>query len=51
LQERAGRHLRRSQVVELVEDFAVQVQVGDDRFAARARDARADERPARWREP
>jgi deazaflavin-dependent oxidoreductase (nitroreductase family) len=33
----------------LVEDRAVQVQVRDDRFAARARDARADERPALWR--
>jgi deazaflavin-dependent oxidoreductase (nitroreductase family) len=33
----------------LVEDPAVQVQVGDDKFAARARDARAEERPALWR--
>jgi deazaflavin-dependent oxidoreductase (nitroreductase family) len=33
----------------LVEDPAVQGQVGDDRFAARARDARADERPALWK--
>jgi deazaflavin-dependent oxidoreductase (nitroreductase family) len=33
----------------LVEDPAVQVQVRDDRFAARARDATADERPALWR--
>jgi deazaflavin-dependent oxidoreductase (nitroreductase family) len=33
----------------LVEDPAVQVQVGDDKFAARARDARADERPALWK--
>jgi len=33
----------------LVEDPAVQVQVRGDRFAARARDARADERPALWR--
>jgi deazaflavin-dependent oxidoreductase (nitroreductase family) len=32
----------------LVEDPMVQVQVGDDRFAARARDARPDERPALW---
>jgi deazaflavin-dependent oxidoreductase (nitroreductase family) len=33
----------------LLEDPAVQVQLGDDRFAARARDARADERPALWK--
>jgi deazaflavin-dependent oxidoreductase (nitroreductase family) len=33
----------------LVEDPAVQVQVGDDKFAARARHARADERPALWK--
>jgi deazaflavin-dependent oxidoreductase (nitroreductase family) len=33
----------------LVEDPAVQVQVRDDRFAARARDATADERPALWK--
>ena len=33
----------------LQEDPAVQVQVGDDRFAARARDASADERPALWK--
>jgi deazaflavin-dependent oxidoreductase (nitroreductase family) len=33
----------------LVEDPAVLVQLGDDRFAARARDARADERPALWK--
>jgi deazaflavin-dependent oxidoreductase (nitroreductase family) len=33
----------------LVEDRAVQVQVRDDRFAARARDASADERPALWK--
>jgi deazaflavin-dependent oxidoreductase (nitroreductase family) len=33
----------------LLEDPAVQVQVGDDKFAARARDARADERPALWK--
>jgi deazaflavin-dependent oxidoreductase (nitroreductase family) len=33
----------------LVEDPAVQVQVGDDRFAARARGASADERPALWK--
>jgi deazaflavin-dependent oxidoreductase (nitroreductase family) len=33
----------------LVEDPAVQVQVRDDRFAARARDARAAERPALWK--
>jgi deazaflavin-dependent oxidoreductase (nitroreductase family) len=32
----------------LVEDPAVQVQVRDDRFAARARDASTDERPALW---
>ena len=32
----------------LVEDPAVQVQVGEDKFEARARDARADERPALW---
>jgi deazaflavin-dependent oxidoreductase (nitroreductase family) len=33
----------------LVEDPTVQVQVADDRFAARARDATADERPALWK--
>jgi hypothetical protein len=33
----------------LVEDHAVHVQVRDDRFAARARDASADERPALWK--
>jgi deazaflavin-dependent oxidoreductase (nitroreductase family) len=33
----------------LVEHPAVQVQVRDDKFAARARDARADERPALWK--
>jgi deazaflavin-dependent oxidoreductase (nitroreductase family) len=33
----------------LAEDPAVQVQVADDRFAARGRDARADERPALWK--
>jgi deazaflavin-dependent oxidoreductase (nitroreductase family) len=33
----------------LVEDPVVQVQVGDDRFAARTRDAREDERPALWK--
>jgi deazaflavin-dependent oxidoreductase (nitroreductase family) len=33
----------------LVEDPVVQVQVGDDRFAARTRDARGDERPALWK--
>src|SRR5688500_7962270 len=33
----------------LVADPAVQVQVRDQRFAARARDARADERPALWK--
>ncbi len=33
----------------LLEDPAVQVQVGDDKFAARARDARADERRALWK--
>ena len=32
----------------LLEDPAVQVQIGDDSFAARAREARADERPALW---
>jgi deazaflavin-dependent oxidoreductase (nitroreductase family) len=32
----------------LVDDPVVQVQVADDRFAARARDARADERSALW---
>jgi hypothetical protein len=32
----------------VAEHIRVQVQVGDDRFAARARDARADERPALW---
>ena len=32
----------------LVEDPAVQVQVRGDRFAARARDASADVRPALW---
>jgi deazaflavin-dependent oxidoreductase (nitroreductase family) len=32
----------------LVQDPAVKVQVRDDRFAARARDATADERPALW---
>jgi deazaflavin-dependent oxidoreductase (nitroreductase family) len=33
----------------LVEDPVAQVQVADDRFAAMARDARADERPALWK--
>ena len=33
----------------LVHDPAVQVQVRGDRFAARARDARAAERPALWK--
>jgi deazaflavin-dependent oxidoreductase (nitroreductase family) len=33
----------------LVDDPAVQVQVRDDRFAARARDATVDERPALWK--
>jgi deazaflavin-dependent oxidoreductase (nitroreductase family) len=33
----------------LVEDPAVQVQVAADRFAARAREARAGERPALWK--
>jgi deazaflavin-dependent oxidoreductase (nitroreductase family) len=33
----------------LVEDPAVQVQVRDDRFAARAREATADERTALWK--
>jgi hypothetical protein len=33
----------------LVENPVVQVQVRDDRFEARARDARADERPALWK--
>jgi deazaflavin-dependent oxidoreductase (nitroreductase family) len=33
----------------LVEDPVVRVQVGDERFAARARDATADERPALWK--
>jgi deazaflavin-dependent oxidoreductase (nitroreductase family) len=33
----------------LVEDPAVQVQVRDNRFAARAREATADERPALWK--
>jgi deazaflavin-dependent oxidoreductase (nitroreductase family) len=33
----------------LLEDPAVQVQVGDDKFAARAHDARADERAALWK--
>jgi deazaflavin-dependent oxidoreductase (nitroreductase family) len=33
----------------LVADPAVQVQVRDDRFAARAREATADERPALWK--
>jgi deazaflavin-dependent oxidoreductase (nitroreductase family) len=33
----------------LAEDSAVQVQVGGDRFAARARVASADERPALWK--
>jgi deazaflavin-dependent oxidoreductase (nitroreductase family) len=33
----------------IVEDPAVQVQVRDDRFAARARHARADERPGLWK--
>jgi deazaflavin-dependent oxidoreductase (nitroreductase family) len=32
----------------LVEDPVVQVQIRDERFAARARDARADERPPLW---
>ena len=32
----------------LVADPVVQVQVGDDRFTARARTARPDERPALW---
>jgi deazaflavin-dependent oxidoreductase (nitroreductase family) len=32
----------------LLEDPAVLVQVGDDKFAARARDASAAERPALW---
>jgi deazaflavin-dependent oxidoreductase (nitroreductase family) len=33
----------------LVEDPAVQVQVRDDGFAARAREAPADERPSLWK--
>jgi deazaflavin-dependent oxidoreductase (nitroreductase family) len=33
----------------LVEDPAVQVQVGGDRFVARAREATTDERPALWK--
>jgi deazaflavin-dependent oxidoreductase (nitroreductase family) len=33
----------------LVRDPLVQVQVRDDRFAARARDATADKRPALWK--
>jgi deazaflavin-dependent oxidoreductase (nitroreductase family) len=33
----------------LVEDPVVDVQVRDDRFAARARAATADERPALWK--
>ncbi len=33
----------------LVGNPSVQVQVGDARFTARARDARADERPALWK--
>jgi deazaflavin-dependent oxidoreductase (nitroreductase family) len=33
----------------LVHDPAVQVQFGDDNFAAMARDASADERPALWK--
>jgi hypothetical protein len=33
----------------LVADPAVHVQVGDDRFAARARAATAEERPALWK--
>jgi deazaflavin-dependent oxidoreductase (nitroreductase family) len=33
----------------LVDDPAVQVQVRDDRFAATARDATVDERPALWK--
>jgi deazaflavin-dependent oxidoreductase (nitroreductase family) len=33
----------------LTEDPVVQVQVRDDRFTARARDASADERPALWK--
>ena len=33
----------------LVEDPAVQVQVGEERFAARARDASGDERPTLWK--
>jgi deazaflavin-dependent oxidoreductase (nitroreductase family) len=33
----------------LVENPGVQVRVRGDRFAARARDARAGERPALWR--
>jgi deazaflavin-dependent oxidoreductase (nitroreductase family) len=33
----------------LVADPVVQVQVADDRFAARTRDATADERPALWK--
>lgn len=33
----------------LVKDPAVQVHVGEDKFAARARDARAGERPALWK--
>jgi len=33
---------------DVLRDPAVQVQVGEDKFEARARDARADERPALW---
>jgi deazaflavin-dependent oxidoreductase (nitroreductase family) len=33
----------------LLQDPTVHVQVGDEQFAASARDARADERPALWK--
>jgi deazaflavin-dependent oxidoreductase (nitroreductase family) len=33
----------------LVEDPEAQIQIGGDKFAARARDARPDERPALWK--
>jgi deazaflavin-dependent oxidoreductase (nitroreductase family) len=44
-----GAERHPSWYLNLVEAPAVQVQVRDDRFAARARDATADERPALWR--
>jgi deazaflavin-dependent oxidoreductase (nitroreductase family) len=43
-----GAHRHPDWYLNLVKDPAVQVQVRGERFAARARDARADERPALW---